>query len=802
MTSPHHVCAPLLSLAQRRPDDPVLIDADPSLGAAVRTTTGSQLLHRVSLLSRAVSACLAPGSVVVLAAQASSAMLEVLLAALDAGCVVCPVNWRWTPLELAEALARLSPAAILYDGACAELTRLALASAYHAGPQAASVADPYQHSAACGDGCSPQQRPGRQPPLACLIDHPRCDQQQQQRSHGCQPTTAAARPPPFITVAPPAALTTAGLLHAAAAAAAATATPSTTASAAAPTSTTAGGPQTAAPSTASPQPQPPHPPHHPLQPQLLAPPSGGALLVFTSGTTAAPKGVLLTHAAFHAQSQAKLALVGYGPADTYLHLAPLFHIGGLSSACAALMGGAAHVFLPRFEAGAALRAIVRQRVTAFIAVPTMLQDLAAAAAAAGLSGTDAAAAPLHDGAEAGAAAAGLALGPAAAAWQDAGRGDGGGGGVWCVQRILVGAGGTSPALQSAVARTFPRAHLLSAYGMTEACSSITFCSLSRPTPASHASGAAWASTLGAPPNRARTAAERVGPGQGSVPVAGVPPAGGVFVGWPASGVQVMIGRSAELDEREGPGAAGTAGGGGGGDGSSGVDSVSSCAPHAVGEVLTRGPHVMAGYWRDAAATTQALRPGGWLRTGDLGYLAADGGLWLMGRAKDMIKSGGENVFAPQVETALGTHPAVAAVAVVGLPDERLGEQVAALVVLRDGWGFAGPCLEQPPQPAAHPASPTTAGTASTRVPDGNGTIPETAASGAMAAGAGGSVAGTTSLADLQAHCRAQGLAGFRLPRFAAAQWQPLPTNGSGKVQKPVVRERLAALRAGPVRSRM
>lgn len=76
---------------------------------------------------------------------------------------------------------------------------------------------------------------------------------------------------------------------------------------------------------------------------------------------------------------------------------------------------------------------------------------------------------------------------------------------------------------------------------------------------------------------------------------------------------------------------------------------------------------------------QALTPNGWLKTGDLGRIDRKGRLWLLGRVKDMVKSGGENVFAPEVEEALCRHPNVVSAAVVGLPDERLGEKVRLLV---------------------------------------------------------------------------------------------------------------------------
>jgi acyl-activating enzyme 14 len=107
--------------------------------------------------------------------------------------------------------------------------------------------------------------------------------------------------------------------------------------------------------------------HSNQQLQLLQPPSGAAAVIFTSGTTGRPKGVVLPHAAFHAQSLVKLAVVGYNCSDTYLHLSPLFHIGGLSSALACLMTGARHVLLPRYSPSAALDLIQSQGVTSFIA---------------------------------------------------------------------------------------------------------------------------------------------------------------------------------------------------------------------------------------------------------------------------------------------------------------------------------------------------------------------------------------------------------------------------------------------------
>lgn len=103
----------------------------------------------------------------------------------------------------------------------------------------------------------------------------------------------------------------------------------------------------------------------------------------------------------------------------------------------------------------------------------------------------------------------------------------------------------------------------------------------------------------------------------------------------------------------------------------------------VGEILVRGPSRMVGYWRNEEATAAVLRDG-WLATGDLGRLDDDGYLTIVGRAKWMLKRGGENVFPDEVEAVLIRHDAVNEVMVVGVPDEVMGERVAAVVALRPG----------------------------------------------------------------------------------------------------------------------
>ena len=103
----------------------------------------------------------------------------------------------------------------------------------------------------------------------------------------------------------------------------------------------------------------------------------------------------------------------------------------------------------------------------------------------------------------------------------------------------------------------------------------------------------------------------------------------------------------------------------------------------TGEVVTRGQHVMSGYWHRPEATAETLR-GGWLHTGDIGRMDDDGFLYLVDRRNDVIITGGSNVYPREVEDVLTAHPAVREVAVVGLPSERWGEVVHAVVALRPG----------------------------------------------------------------------------------------------------------------------
>ncbi|MCK9687497.1 acyl-CoA synthetase [Scleromatobacter humisilvae] len=149
----------------------------------------------------------------------------------------------------------------------------------------------------------------------------------------------------------------------------------------------------------------------------------------------------------------------------------------------------------------------------------------------------------------------------------------------------------------------------------------------------------------------------------------------------------------------------------------------------LGEIVARGPNVMLGYWNKPEQTAAAVRDG-WMHTGDAAWMDDDGFIFIADRLKDMIVSGGENVYSSEVENALARHPSVAACAVIGIPDERWGETVHAVIVAKPGSDVAGD--------------------------------------------------------ELIAHCRTL-IAGYKCPRSVAFVDQ-LPLSGAGKVLKAVLRE--------------
>jgi len=114
-------------------------------------------------------------------------------------------------------------------------------------------------------------------------------------------------------------------------------------------------------------------------------------------------------------------------------------------------------------------------------------------------------------------------------------------------------------------------------------------------------------------------------------------------------------------------------------------------PRAVGEILYQGENLMAGYWGRKDATAEAMR-GGWFHTGDAGYIDEEGFIFLKDRVKDVIISGGENIYPAEIEAVLMSHPEILECAVIGVPDPRWGETVKAVVVRRAGAALSGAAL--------------------------------------------------------------------------------------------------------------
>jgi fatty-acyl-CoA synthase len=104
-------------------------------------------------------------------------------------------------------------------------------------------------------------------------------------------------------------------------------------------------------------------------------------------------------------------------------------------------------------------------------------------------------------------------------------------------------------------------------------------------------------------------------------------------------------------------------------------------PDVRGEICVKGPNIMKGYWNRPEATAKAIDAQGWFHSGDVGYLDDEGYLYICDRLKDMVISGGENIYPAEVESVLFEHPAIAEVAVIGLPDDKWGEAVTAVAAL-------------------------------------------------------------------------------------------------------------------------
>jgi O-succinylbenzoic acid--CoA ligase len=169
-----------------------------------------------------------------------------------------------------------------------------------------------------------------------------------------------------------------------------------------------------------------------------------------------------------------------------------------------------------------------------------------------------------------------------------------------------------------------------------------------------------------------------------------------------------------------------------------VTPAGDAAPGEAGEIVVRGPVIMAGYSGQPEATARAV-VGGWLHTGDIGSLDADGYLYVLDRRDDLIITGGENVYPAEVEAALLVHPWVAEAGVIGVPDATWGQRVIAIVRLSDFSGLDTASAED----------------------------------------------------ELRAHCRTQ-LAGYKTPHRILIATDPLPRTASGKLRRSALREQVAS----------
>ena len=308
------------------------------------------------------------------------------------------------------------------------------------------------------------------------------------------------------------------------------------------------------------------------------PEDDAVLLLYTSGTTGRPKGVMLSDRNWNGTVRTHEGAYALHPNSVQLFVLPLFHIGGLLIAVLAVAAGAQTVLLADADPARMIQAAQRYRVTHMSVVPVLLNALLNLLETPEFADSD----------------------------------------LSALETMLYGATSMPEVVLRRAIERLGEVRFMAGYGMTETAASMTFM-----LPADH-----------------DLSDERVS--------ARLP-----SVGRPGSESQVRV-----VDP----------------------ETLTDLPAGKAGEILLRGPQTTLGYWRLPEETARALLPGGWFRTGDGGYLDENGYLFLTDRIKDMIVSGGENIYPAEVEHALMALPGVREVAVIGVPDPHWGETPKAVIV--------------------------------------------------------------------------------------------------------------------------